>query len=332
MLLSLAWGSPAVAQAAGDAEADRQAPASVQESDATRIVILGSGGGPIPRSDRAEPAILIEAGGENYLFDTGDGVTRQLARAGVGPNDLRAIFLSHLHLDHVGGLPYLVGARWVYRPAGPLPVIGPAGTARLIEGSGNFLAVPEDLFTPTLPKGLTVAESVDVREVDAGEAEAIIVYQDDNITVRAIGNSHLALLPPELRAASGGSFAYRIDAADRSVVYTGDTGPSEAVIRLARGADILISEVVDVEATLQYLTDQMGLPPARLGAQDRFQREAHLTPQEVGRIAREAGVGMVVLTHLVPGLDSERDTRRYSDGVRAEFAGPVVVASDLAEY
>ena len=149
---------------------------------------------------------------------------------------------------------------------------------------------------------------------------------------RDIAEEVIATLRSKYHDATHNCFAYRIDAADRSVVYTGDTGPSEAVIRLARGADILISEVVDVEATLQYLTDQMGLPPARLGAQDRFQREAHLTPQEVGRIAREAGVGMVVLTHLVPGLDSERDTRRYSDGVRAEFAGPVVVASDLAEY
>lgn len=311
--------------------ADIHAATRDQSGGGTRLVILGSGGGPIARTKRGGPAAMLQIDDHVYLIDAGEGVLGRLAAAGQGAADVEHIFLSHLHLDHVAGLSTLLGVRWTYRPASDVTVHGPAGTAQLVGGLEQYLAIPEALFTAQTPPGMSLAEMIKVREFDAPSAPAEI-YRDDNLVVSAVANTHYATMPQSPELTGKGTVALRFDTADRSIVFTGDTGPSEAVERLASGADILVSEVVDLAAILAYFEREFDLPRDRMQSAVDFQSHAHLTPEEVGKMAARAGVKMVVLTHFVPGLDSEMDMRGYSEGVREYFDGPVVAAADLMEF
>jgi ribonuclease BN (tRNA processing enzyme) len=127
------------------------------------------------------------------------------------------------------------------------------------------------------------------------------------------------------------SYSLRFDTPGRSVVFSGDTGPSEALKRLAADADVLVCEVLDLEATMKEVETTMKLPPAMVPALRRHMAEQHLSPEQVGQLAQKARVKMVVLTHFSPGLDGETDVSRYVDGVRKHFKGPVIAGRDLLE-
>jgi ribonuclease BN (tRNA processing enzyme) len=156
-----------------------------------------------------------------------------------------------------------------------------------------------------------------------------LIYDDGSVRVTAAENTHYQ----DFNAGADKSFAYRFDTPDRSVVFTGDTGPSEAVTQLAIGADILVSEVVDVDAvtTLANAQDNGGNADPNSPLAAHMQRE-HLSPEAVGKMAQAAHVKMVVLSHIAPGSDDEHDMTRYSAGVKRYFSGPVIVGRDLDEF
>lgn len=199
----------------------------------TSITLLGTAGGPGGNVHRSGIASLVECDGVRMLVDAGVGVVRQLARVGLTVGDIDIVFLTHLHDDHTAGLPALLTFRHTMR-RGPLTLIGPPGTVALRDGVLAYMAAnaairgqegrlldPETLF-------------------EAHDIEPGIVRADAGLTVTAAENSHYALT--EFTSPQK-SYALRFDATDRSVVFTGDTGESRAVEDLARGADILISEM-----------------------------------------------------------------------------------------
>jgi ribonuclease BN (tRNA processing enzyme) len=116
------------------------------------------------------------------------------------------------------------------------------------------------------------------------------------------------------------------------VVFCGDTGPSEAVTRLATGADVLVCEVNDLDASMKALAATTQMPPLALQALRIHMTKKHMTPVAVGQLAQKAGVKMVVLTHISPGLDGETDASPYTDGVRKYYSGPVIAGRDLMEF
>ncbi len=300
---------------------------------AAEWVTLGTGGGPLTRLQRAQPANALVVDGAVYLFDTGDGVQRQLAAAGLQAAKVKAIFLSHHHYDHNGGLGPLLVSRWLFNTYSPLPVVGPPGTVAMVAGlAAAFRATELAPITIGGPPKPAIGATAAPKDLPADLAAPALVYSDDKVRVFAVANDHYHFAPGSEEARQARSYAYRVDANGRSVVYTGDTGPSKRVEALAAGADLLVSEVIDLAAMRDVLSRAADLPKAALGPMMAHMEQDHLTPAEVGKLATAAKVKAVVLTHIAPGLDDQVDPAALKAGVAAHFRGSVEVADDLDRF
>ncbi|MDG2535173.1 MBL fold metallo-hydrolase [Sphingomonas sp. HITSZ_GF] len=298
------------------------APAAAQEAS---FVTLGTNSGPIPNPKRAEPANLLRFGDQDILIDAGDGAAWQLAKAGVPLKNLHAILISHLHFDHTGGLFALISQRYQMLEPSPFTVYGPPGTKALVDGivatitasskGGNNMRA----FMPGAAGGnVTVVELADGASFDLGA-----------VKVRAVRNTHFVATP-------GGdtpdalSFAYRFDMGGKAIVYTGDTGASDAVTALAKGADLLVSEIMDPDIALAKVF--AGTPNAPQQIKDmiaeHFRRE-HVSPLEAGLMASRAGVKQLVLTHNALPDDAIEGARA---SIAKNYKGPVTFAQDLDKF
>jgi ribonuclease BN (tRNA processing enzyme) len=284
---------------------------AAQNRPATRLVLLGTAGGPTPKARRAAPAQAIVIGDRVYVVDCGDGVARQLALAKLPVQQLRAVFITHQHSDHNAGYGPLFLLAWAANLDKPVDTFGPPPlvdmTARLLE------AYRYDIELRTADEGRTpLAPLIRPHEISEGGE----VFKDDRLRVTAALNQH-----PPIRH----SFAYRFDAADRSIVISGDTVYSQDVIDLAKGADVLVHEVVSREFWERPDAPQ---PPEVV----RHILASHTDAADVGRVAAQAGVRTLVLTHFVPtegpGAPSDEQWLR---AVRRHYKGNVVIGRDLME-
>lgn len=322
-LLLTAQALPGTAQTASAQDAQPQ----------VAFVTLGTGGGPVIRTERSEPANAVVVGDAVYLFDIGAGTQRQLAAAEINPRQVRGIFLSHLHIDHTADLaPFLLN-RWVLNDFRALPVIGPRGTVQTLAGivrvAGPVALAPVTIGGPVKPP---FASSIKGQELASAMATPTLIYSDANIRVQAVANAHYNYAKGSPPDRFSRSYAFRIEAGGKSYVYTGDTGPSQNLTELARDADVLVSEVIDMAAIGETLKRSGTVPDAMLPAMLAHMEHDHLTPHEIGKLAKAAGVKQVVLTHLVPGNDGERDLTSYTRGIADHFAGPVTIARDLERH
>lgn len=296
-------------------------------------ITLGTGGGPVVRVGRSEPANALVVGDAVYLFDAGNGVLRQMAAAKLKPQSLRAIFISHHHIDHNADLGVVLINRWLFDGYAPLPVIGPPGTvslaADLIRAYRATELAPISVGGPKKPP---LASTVAATDLPSELNEPQVVYQDKNIRVLAVTNDHYHFPEGSEERRFSRSYALRIEAPDRTFIYTGDTGPSKNVERLAKGADMLISEVIDIDRMRSILGAAKDIPAAVLPGKLAHMQEDHLTPVEVAKLAAAAGVKQLVLTHLVPGMDGEADLSGYTRDIATHFTGPVHLARDLDRF
>ena len=174
--------------------------------------------------------------------------------------------------------------------------------------------------------GRTITSTVTRLELPAQPSAPVEIYADEKIKVTTIGVDHFHDTDGKL-SSTVFSYAFRAQIGDHSVVYSGDTGPSANLATLAKGSDLLVSEVMDRAATKRAL-DHMPLPAAYRDGLMRHMDIEHMTPQHVARIARVAGVKQLVLTHLVPGRDDDQGNQGYIDNIQMEYRGSVVVARD----
>ena len=294
------------------------------------LITLGTRSGPNPTVGRAQNSNLLIANGSYYLIDAGDGVVRRLTRAGVRIRDIGTIFITHAHSDHTGGLPSLLQVQFDSNRTKKVEIYGPPGTDILTRAIMAYLNVNSDIRTSEGTQTQPVRDMVVSHDAGTGE-----VYRDANVVVTAVENAHFHFAPGTPAYGRFKSYAYRFEGAGRAIVLTGDTGPSEAVTRLAKGADLLVSEVNNPEEAKQRRVrngDWQQLSPAEQNAFLRHMTEEHLTPDEVGKMAQRAGVKKVVLTHILATSDPNDDYARYAAGVRKYFGGEVVIARDLMEF
>lgn len=294
---------------------------------ALRWTTLGTAGGPVPTPDRSEPANLLVAGRAAYLVDTGDGTVSQMAKAGADLGQIAAVFISHPHHDHTGGLSAVIGLRWMNQFPGVLTVYGPSGTREIVAGIVASLQPQARVGFGLGASDRPPAESVRVIELRDGETLDL-----NELAVTAVVNSHFDHPGPN-RSGEPQSLSFRFALGSRSITYTGDTGPSAAVARLARGTNLFVSEVIDLDRILAEIRQRRAdASPQMLAQMQQHLSTHHLRPEDVGVIARDAGVRHVVLTHFaVPGplSRSEPDLRSK---ILANYPGPVDLARDLSSF
>lgn len=294
-------------------------------------VTLGTQGGPMPSLNRSEPANLLVRKGAAHLVDAGDDAMTRAIGAGATFQSLRTIWLSHLHFDHIGGMLGVLGLRNQTRTVTPLTIYGPPGTKALVEGLFAAM-VPSATAGFGVPGEKMVAPNTGITIVELKGGETITV---SDMSVRAVRNTHYSFAKGSRQDRDFASLSYRFDTPERSIVYTGDTGPSVAVEALAKGADLLVSEMIDLEATRASVARRAAATdPATVENMVRHLTTHHLTTRQVGELAAKAGVKGVVLTHLAGGASSDPNaTAKYVEQVREVYrGGPVTVASDMDRF
>ena len=283
----------------------------VQQSR-SRLILLGTGGGPTPKPTRSAPAQVIVVNGASYVIDCGDGVARQMVLAGLKLRSLRSVFLTHQHSDHNADLGNLIFLAWATDLSTPVDVYGPPPIDDMMR---TFLKLnAADIATRTADEGRPVLAKL----IRSHERKAAgLVMQDANVKVTSAIVNHPPVKP---------SFAYRFDCPDRSIVISGDTTPSDALIALARDADVLVHEVVHLPAIDPIIASEPNAPRLR-----EHIIASHTTTEQVGRVATAARVKTLVLSHLVPGGVGSLSDEAWMDAVRPHFSGKLVIGRDLLE-
>jgi ribonuclease Z len=268
------------------------------------VTLLGTGS-PIPDANRAGPSTLIRAGGQTFLVDCGRGVQQRMTAVGVGANGLTALLLTHLHSDHIADLGDVIITRWVttFDPDPPtLPIIGPPGTAEVVDAT--LKAFGHDIaYRIAHHPDITGPPRVQVHEYTDGT-----VWDRDGVHIRVAPTDHRPVAP---------TIGFRIEHGDASVVLAGDTVPCASLDELTAGAGALVHTVIRKDLVMQ-------MPAQRI----RDICDYHSSVEEAAATAERAGVGILVLTHYVPGIapGQEDDWRALAATV---FARQIELGDDL---
>ena len=279
----------------------------------TRLVLLGTKGGPrVGEAGRSNPSTLIMINDVPYLIDCGYGTSKQLIAAGVALNRVRYVFITHHHSDHNLDFGPLLYNAWITGQPTRVDAYGPPGTNELARDFFKYMKFDIDTRIEDEgradPHGLITAHEV---------SEAGVVMTNHDVKVSACLVRH----PPIKHA-----YAYRFDAKDRSIVISGDTAYAPELAEFAKDADMLVHEVMylpGIEALLKRLPNAKRLREHLMAA--------HALPEDVGKIAAQAKVKTLVLSHFVPGDDASITDAQWSAGVRKHFKGRVVVGRDLMD-
>jgi ribonuclease BN (tRNA processing enzyme) len=294
------------------AEAGQRAVASDKKTSGTRLILLGTAGGPRPNKLRSSPAQVIVVNSVPYVIDCGSGVARQLALADVPLAKLRHVFLTHHHSDHNADYGNLIFLSWAAGLKTPVDTYGPPPIdkmTKLFWELNNYdinIRIADERRVPPVPL-------VTVHEFDKDG----LVMQDENVKVTAALVNHPPVVP---------AFAFRFDTADRSIVISGDTTPCDNLIKLAQGADVLVHEVIHKPSLAKLV--------ARIPNADKLLEHivaSHTTHDDVGKVAKAAGVKTLVLSHIVPCDDTSVTDEIWIEGVKPHFDGKIIVGKDLME-
>lgn len=277
----------------------------MKKTSEDRIVLLGTGT-PNAEPDRSGPALAVLVDGEAFLVDCGPGVVRKASaasRQGIDPLEpkrLNRLFVTHLHSDHTTGLPDLMLTPWVLGRREPLEIFGPPGIAAMAENIQAAYREDIDARRGGLEPANADGWRIDVREIAPG-----LVFESERLRVEAIPVDH----------GPWAAFGYRFRSPERTVVISGDTAPTESIVEMSRGCDVLVHEV--------YSTAGFeGLEPEW----QRYHSKMHTSSRELARIAAQARPGLLVLYHQLFWGVSEDDLLAE---VRREYDGAVVSGHDL---
>ena len=289
------------------------------ETRATKLVILGTSGGPSVGRPRYMTSSVILHGGAAHVVDCGYGVTEQLVRAGVKLQDIRDIFITHHHPDHNIELGTLIYFAWYAGMTGPLDLYGGPPLQQMTADYLKALKPDVDIWLDDI--GHAPMGPVNVHEISAGGP--VMTSGDMKVTAALVNH------PPVVPA-----LGYRFDFPDRSIVFSGDTTPAPSLAQLAKGADVLVHEAMympamkaELDSVANRATGGSAIAGDRQKLWDHLMR-SHSPAEDVGRIAAEAEVKTLVLYHQVP-ITGVTDAQ-WTEAVRkGGYKGQVIVAKDL---
>lgn len=275
------------------------------------VTLLGTGR-PDPIIERFGPSTLVRAGDETLLFDAGRGATQRLWQLRIPLSQVSGLFLTHLHSDHIVGIPDLWLTSWLPTPYGkratPLQVWGPEGTHAMMSSLRQAFAW--DIDRRGRGEGLPMAAvGVDAHDITEG-----VVFNRNGVKVTAFLVDHGGLLEP--------AYGYRVDYEGRSVVISGDTRPSDNLARFAEGADLIIHEVIAARPELLEKSEDA-----------RRIVGFHTLPEDAGRIFEKARPRLAVYSHIVllttdPAI-SAPTVDELVPRTRTTYAGRLEVGEDL---
>lgn len=286
--------------------------ADASRDNRTRLILLGTAGGPRPRKRRSGSSQAIITGGRVSIIDCGDGVARQMVLAGIPLRQLRHVLVTHHHSDHNVDLGALLQLAWISGLITPVDCWGPSPIQRMV---ADYLRYQDhDIAVRVKDEGrVPLAPLIRAHDLEGGGP----VFEEGGLRVTAAKVPH-----PPLDLA----LAYRFDAPDRSIVVSGDTRESEELVKLAKGADVLVHEVMLPDRVRELLS---GLPNRE--ALERSVISHHTTAEQVGRVAAAAQVKTLVLSHFVPAEDPDVPDEEWIAPVRKHYSGPIIVGRDLME-
>jgi ribonuclease BN (tRNA processing enzyme) len=280
----------------------------------TKVVMLGTGT-PRPDPHRSGPATAIVVNDTPYLIDFGPGVIRRATAAyekgvkalGFGGVNVKTAFLTHLHSDHTIGYPDLIFTPWVMGRQEPLEVYGPKGIKAMTDNILKAWQVDIEGRVNGLNQHNSTGYQVNVHEIAPG-----VIFQDRNITVTAFSVRHEEMTD---------SFGYRFDTPDRTIVISGDTAPTQAIIDNSQGCDVLIHEAYSM-ASYDKVTPRS----------QEFRRRHHTSSVELAEIANTVKPGLLIIYHrsnaggALSGVDQEEV---LIEEIKLDYKGLVVAGHDL---
>jgi ribonuclease Z len=267
------------------------------------VTLLGTGT-PQPIIERFGPSILVRAGGQSLLFDAGRGCLQRLSQINLSYNKINALFITHLHSDHIVGLPDLWLTGWlISRRKVPLSVFGPEGTADMIKYLRMAFAFDIKIREED-DKAIEEGGKLLVKEIQQG-----VIYDKDGVKVIAFEVDHYPVVP---------AFGYRIEYNGHSVVLSGDTRYSENLIKFAKGTDLLIHEVAIAPDTLSKSDSRYNI------------LTHHSTPEQTAMVFTEVRPKLAVYSHIVKlyGATEQEILKR----AKANYSGPIIMGEDLMSF
>jgi len=284
-----------------------------QNKTATRLILLGTKGGPrVGAEGRRNASTLLVINDTPYLVDCGYGTSQQLVAAGVPLNKLRYIFITHHHSDHNLEYGTVFYNAWVTGLSARVDSYGPVGLEKMTR---DFLSYAKlDIDTRITDEGRPDPRKL-ITAHDLGKPGVVLANQDVKVSACLVRH-------PQIKQA----YAYRFDAKDRSVVISGDTTYAPELAEFAKGADVLVHEIIylpGIDEIVRRLPNATRLREHLLAS--------HTVPEDVGRVAAQAGVKTLVLSHFVPGDDPSITDEQWAAGVRKHFKGKIIVGRDLME-
>jgi ribonuclease BN (tRNA processing enzyme) len=269
----------------------------------TRVVLLGTGT-PVADPARSGPSVAIVVDSSIYIVDAGPGVVRRAAAAKLRITGLRIAFLTHLHSDHTLGLPDLMLSPWTLGRTEPLEVFGPPGTTAMVEHLQAAYAADIDIRLHGGEPANKTGYPGNGHDVPAG-----VVYRDSLVTVTAFEVRH-GKWPH--------AYGYRFQTPDRTIVISGDTSPTDAIVEACNRCDVLVHEIISSAWFKE-------LPPEW----SAYHRAYHTPGDELGTIAAKARPKLLLLYHQIPTEGQDAPLLRQ---VRKHFHGTVVSGRDLGVY
>lgn len=302
------------------AVAERMAANPLAElEDGMHVILIGTGS-PLADPTRAGPSTAIVAGGKLYIVDSGGGSVRKMGELGIAPAQVQAAFLTHFHSDHIDGLGELMLQRW----AGgahktPLPVYGPDGVEHIIEGLNMVYAQDKDYRIAHHGEAIVPPSGFGGIAMPFNINKTSTVFEDGELRVSMFKVTHDPVHP---------AIGYRFQYKNRAISLTGDTSADENLSIKLSGSDIIISEALNPDMVGVMETAAREADIKNIAKIMKDIPDYHMSPEEAAKTAQDAGVELLVLTHIVPSLPNKALYKYFLGNAPSEFEGDIVIGED----